>query len=248
MHLDFTYLHPEILESKCLVEKQRLILNNRENREEFRAVILPGSSTISVSTAQKLFDFYRSGGTVIATRRLPSRSAEFRRDNEVQRIIGEIFGIPAYAPMTAAIRAFTDDFKTFFAHPNESGGKAFFLPQPEPKMLDAVLREAISTWDVDIQQPPMWPVKMNRAYDGALTYIHKIKDNRDVYFFANSTENPVDTKVVLRGAKNVGLWNPHTGEKSQAEITVSERDGQPATTVRLILPPTTSVFFIEETK
>jgi hypothetical protein len=133
MHLDFTYLHPEILENKCLVEGQRLILNNRENREEFHAVILPGSGAISVSTAQKLFDFYCSGGTVIATRRLPTRSAEFRRDKEVQRIMGEIFGIPAHGPMTAAIRAFTDDFKTFFAHPNESGGRAFFLPQPEPK-------------------------------------------------------------------------------------------------------------------
>ena len=106
----------------------------------------------------------------------------------MQRIVGEIFGIPAYGPMTAAIRAFTDDFKTYFAHPNASGGKAFFLPQPEPKMMDAVLREAIPVRDVDIQQPPVWPVKMNRAYDGALTYIHKIRRNRNIYFFANSTD------------------------------------------------------------
>ena len=31
---------------------------------------------------------------------------------------------------------------------------------------------------------PMWPVKMGRAYDGALTYLHKVKDGRDIYFFA----------------------------------------------------------------
>lgn len=244
MRLDFTYLHPEILETKCLVEGQRLVLDNRENREEFRAVMVPGSSTISVNTARKLLDFYRSGGTVIATRRLPAKSAEFRQDRDVQQIIGEIFGVPAYGPMTAAIRAYTDDFKTFFAHPNASGGKAFFLPQPDPKMLGDVLKEAVLVRDVDIQQPPVWPVKMNRAYDGALTYIHKIKDGHDIYFFANSTDNPVDANVILRGKKTLAFWNPHTGEKSKAEIAISESEGQTATTVRLVLPPVTSIFFI----
>ena len=38
-----------------------------------------------------------------------------------------------YGPMTVAIRAFTYDFKTFFAHPHPAGGKAYFLPRPEPK-------------------------------------------------------------------------------------------------------------------
>ena len=246
MRIDFTYLHPEILESKCLLEGPRLVLNNRENREEFSVIIVPGSSTISVNTARKLLEFYRAGGTIIATRRLPSRSAEFRQNKEVQRIIGEIFGIPAYGPMTAAIRAFTDDFKTFFAHPNANGGKAYFLPQPEPKMLDAVLKESVPVRDVDIQQPPVWPVKMNRAYDGALTYIHKIKDKRDIYFFANSTDNPVDTDVVLRGVKNLAFWNPHTGERSKIDLKMSEAGTQPTTTLRLVLPALTSAFFVEE--
>ena len=246
MRLDFTYLHPEILESRCVVEGPRLVLNNPENREEFRVVILPGSSAISVSTARRLHDFYKSGGTVIATRRLPAKSAEFGQDREVQRIIGEIFGVPAYGPLTAAIRAYTDDFKTFFAHPDPSGGKAFFIPQPEPKILDGVLKEAVPVRDVDIQQPPVWPVKMNRAYDGALTYIHKVKGGRDIYFFANSTDEPVDAEVVLRGKKNLALWNPHTGERSKTQITVSESGGQSVTTVRLVLPALISVFFIEE--
>lgn len=78
------------------------------------------------------------------------------------------------------------------------------------------------------------------------TYIHKIKDKRDIYFFANSTDNPVDANVVLRGRKNLAFWNPHTGEKSKAQITVSETAGQPVTTVRLTLPAITSMFFIGE--
>ncbi len=246
MRVDFTYLHPEILENRCLVDGPRLVLDNRENREEFRVLVVPGSSTIALGTARKVLDFYRAGGTVIATRKLPSRSAEFGQDRAVQHIIGEIFGIPAYGPMTAAIRAYTDDFTTFFAHPNASGGKAFFLPQPDPKMLGAVLREAVPVPDVDIQQPPVRPVKMNRAYDGALTYIHKIKDSRDIYFFANSTDSTIDANVVLRGKKALAIWNPHTGERSKPEASVSENGGHSTTEVRLILPPITSLFLIGE--
>jgi hypothetical protein len=60
MRIDFTYLHPEILESKCLIDGNRLILDNKENREEFRVLVVPGGSTIPVATARKILDFYRA--------------------------------------------------------------------------------------------------------------------------------------------------------------------------------------------
>ena len=88
----------------------------------------------------------------------------------------------------------------------------------------------------------MWPVKMGAAYDGALTYIHKVNDGRDIYFFANSTDKPVDAKVVLRGKKNLAIWNPHTGERAAPEVT----PGTETTTVRLVLAPVTSLFYIQE--
>jgi hypothetical protein len=87
---------------------------------------------------------------------------------------------------------------------------------------------------------------MGPAYDGALTYIHKVKDGRDIYFFANSQDTPVDTKVVLRGRKSLALWNPHTGERQQADATQAEAGGQPVTTVHLVLAPVTAVFYVQE--
>jgi hypothetical protein len=221
------------------------VLNNKENREEFSVLVLPGGDTISASVARKVLEFYRAGGTVVATRRLPTKSAEFKQDREVQQMVGEVFGIPINAPMTAEIRAFTDDFKTYFAHPNKAGGKAYFLPQPDPNMMNAVLREAVPVRDVDIQQAPMWPVKMGQSYDGALTYIHKVKDGRDIYFFANSQDTPVDTKVVLRGKKNLEIWNPHSGQRLPVEAAQTEAGGQPTTTFRLQLAPVNSVFLIQ---
>lgn len=246
MRIDFTYLHPEILESKCLIDGNRLILDNIENREEFRVLVIPGGSTISVATARKLLDFYRAGGTVIATSKLPTRSAEFGQDKDVRQIVGEVFGIPAYGPMTASVRAFTDDFKTFFAHPSSAGGKAYFLPRAEPKMVDAVLKEALPVRDVDVRAPWLWPVPMNRDYAGALTYIHKIRSGRDIYFFANSTDAVIDATIALRGDKNLALWDPHTGEKKNADVTKSEAAGQTVTTTRLTLQPLKSMFYVQE--
>jgi hypothetical protein len=100
--------------------------------------------------------------------------------------------------------------------------------------------------DVEVQMPWLWPVPMNRDYAGAVTYIHKVKSGRDIYFFANSTDAAVDTKIVLRGQKNLAVWDPHTGQQKKADVNASETAGQPVTTIRLTLPPLTSVFYVQE--
>ena len=84
------------------------------------------------------------------------------------------------------------------------------------------------------------------AFQGALTYIHKVKDGRDIYFFANSSPRAIDTKIVLRGEHRLRLWNPHTGGREPVEFTVGEANGQPVTTVHLVLPSVRSVFLVQE--
>ncbi len=99
--------------------------------------------------------------------------------------------------------------------------------------------------DVDIQEP-MGVLKKGPEYAGALTYIHKVKNGRDMYFFANSSPDSIDTKVFLRGRKSLRIWNPHTGELQVAQFMLGEANGQGITTVRLVLPSVTSLFFIGE--
>ena len=246
MRVDYTYLHPEVLTGRSTIEKGRVILNNRENREEFPVLIVPGGDTLPADAAKRIVEFYRSGGTVIATHKLASKSAEFGRDGEVRAMAGEVFGFPERAPITAEIRPVIDDYKNYFANHNAAGGRSYFLPQPDLKQLTAVLKEAIPVLDVDIQQPPMWPVKMGPEYDGALTYIHKIKDGHQIYFFANSKDTPVDTKVLLRGSQQLAFWNPRTGERQAAECGHVEVAGQAVTSVRLTLQPVSATFLVSE--
>jgi hypothetical protein len=251
LRVDYTYLHPELLANRCTIDQHKLILNNRENREEYSVLIVPAGDTISAAAAARIKEFYDQGGTVISTTQLPTKSAEFGKDKEVRQAIADVFGVSPDAPLKADVRRAQDrmNFYVFWYYikQNKAGGKAIFLPTPHPWLLDYALKLALPLRDVDIQEP-MGMLKRgpDPDYNGALTYIHKVKDSRDIYFFANSSPKPIDTKVVLRGHKTLRIWNPHTGAQEQAESTQGEANGQPVTTVRLVLPSVASLFFIQE--
>lgn len=249
LRVDYTYLHPEVLADRCVIEGQKLVLNNRENREEYRVLFLPAGDTLSAAAAAKIKEFYDRGGTVIATGLLPTRSAEFGKDQEVRQAIADVFGVSPDEPLKADVRRAQDrqNFYVFWYYikKNHAGGQAFFLPNTHPWLIDYVLKLVLPVRDVDIQQP-MAPLRRGNEYEGALTYIHKVKNGRDIYFFANSSPKDVDTKVVLRGKKSLRIWNPHTGDQETAEFTQGEANGEPVTTVRLVLPSVSSLFFIGE--
>ena len=250
LRVDYTYLHPDVLVERCTVDaNHKLILNNRENREEYSVLILPAGDTLSAAAAAKIREFYDKGGMVIATGKLPTRSAEFGKDREVRQAIAHVFGVSPDEPLQADVRRAQDreNFYVFwyYIHQNEAGGRALFLPVVHPWLLDFALKQTLPLRDVDIQEP-IGQLRRGNEYQGALTYIHKVKDGRDIYFFANSSPQAIDTKVVLRGRKTLRIWNAHTGTQEPAEFTPGEVKGQPVTTIHLVLPSVASLFFIGE--
>jgi len=75
---------------------------------------------------------------------------------------------------------------------------------------------------------------------GSLTYIHKVKDGRILYFFGNSSDKRVDTKVTLRGNLNLAIWGPMDGSvrlrsRAQARDWVSWRTQQKRVDMRCLL-------------
>ena len=242
---DFTFLHPDVLQKRCIIEGNQLVLDNKINRETYSVLVLPDCSTISVETARKLKAFYDAGGTLIATKRLANRSKEQGENAEVKNVIGEIFGLPEDKPWTAAFNRRIDEFNVFFVNRNEAGGRAYFMPDYTPEMIQTIMQEAIPVPDVKIEEP-IWPVVLGRKYNGSLTYIHKIKDNRNIYFFANSSNKKVDTTVNLRGSVDVSVWNPMTGKIEPMDETHStDKDGSAITMVKLNLEPASALFYVE---
>jgi hypothetical protein len=243
---DFTFLHPQVLRERCVIEGDTLILNNEVNREEYSVLIVPGSRVLSVETAGKVRAFYESGGTVIATGVLADKSAEMGQDATVARIMGEVFGLPKDGPMTARFERRIDEFMVYFVNSNNAGGRAYFLPDYTPEMIQTIMGEAVPVWDVAITEP-MWPVKIGRSYDGSLTYIHKVKDGRNIYYFGNSSDRAVETEVVLRGSMDLAIWDPMSGRIRPVKETHSKsEDGRELTTVPLALQPVTALFYVEE--
>ena len=72
-----------------------------------------------------------------------------------------------------------------------------------------------------------------------VSYIHKVKNGTDVYFIANSSNNPAEFNATLRGTfRWIDIWNPITGETERVDqnadvVTVDKEKG--TTTVRMSL-------------
>ncbi len=92
----------------------------------------------------------------------------------------------------------------------------------------------------------MWPIEIGTESGTALTHIHKMKDRRDIYFFASSQDTPVEAKVTMRVANKLAARNPRTGERHSAGGIPAGSGGLPAATVRLKLDPASAVFYVEE--
>jgi hypothetical protein len=207
VHRDFTFIHPDVLVSeKIKVNGTSLDLNNQVNHQCYKVLILPGQKVISMKALQKIKAYYESGGSVIATSLLPSKAAELPNDAEeavvndqkVQKIIKTMFGIDSGKPMPEGV----SEIKI-----NDNKGKAVFISKPNPELLAQNLEKLEVSSDVVFSGNPA-----PSSGGGALSYIHKVKNDLNIYFFANSTDEKVNTYVEVRGKIKPETWDPYNGE------------------------------------
>lgn len=226
---DFTFIHPEfLLENKYQIDNGKLHLNNAENQQTYRVLMLTGCHTISAKTLAKVYKFYESGGIVIATTQLPYQSMERGEDAKVQQIIQQMFGVS---------NAKEKPRKPVFVE-NDAKGKAIFIPNLSEATLNQALNDYLPQADVIFSPNPNIS---NRA--GTFNYLHKIKDGQDVFFFSNSSDDVIDTEVWLRGDLELTEWNPHTGKINELDYKKEKKEGVIYTVVNLKLMPIKSVFW-----
>ena len=248
LHLDYTYLHPEVLVEKCTVEGNELKLNNVNNWEQYKVLILPGGDTFSADAAAKILEFYRAGGTVIATSKLPNKSAEFGRDKEVRDMVYEVFGMSDNKQMTAKVRHARARFLNIFYKTNENGGRSYFISNPYTPVLEEILNEALPVKDVNMGAAPEYYRKTDSDYDGGITYTHKVRGGKDIYFFANTKDKALETTASVRGTKkNLEYWDPQDGSRETATAEYKEsRNGEQYTSFKLSIPALSGLFVIAE--
>ncbi len=184
-------------------------------------LILPSCSMISLSNLRKATDFYNSGGMVLFTTRLPHKSTEPGKEQEVDSLIKSVF------PRSE------DDAWVLIE--NKMGGKACFLPDADAINLSEILYG--SGLDYDVSYP----------LNSDIQYIHKVIDDRNVYFFANTGEGFIQTEVTVRGEMAFEEWDPHTGNIRTLPSGILKRNtpDQLFTRVKLDLKPYHSCFLVE---
>jgi len=218
---DYTLLHPEVIDEKCTVEGRQFVLNNKVNWERYQVIILPSCQTISLANLKKIRHFYDNGGAVIATTCLPEKSVLPGQDEEVQRIIEEMFA---------------------------EEGRGVFIPEMNADSMKEALSQFNISWDIAIDQVKEMPkaskpgpkVPDQDDLDFAFNYIHKVKDGVDCYFFSNPTARAVTAQLTISSTKSPALWNPHTGT---IEAVKYERKDS-SVILNLQLPPIQSRFLI----
>ena len=121
--IDFTYLHPEVLDDRCIVADGLLNMNNAINHEHFSVIVLPGVKVISLSNMRKIKEAWEQGVKVIFTTQRPQYAADGTEGNaEVQSIVAHML--------------------------EATENKAYFLPSPSVSTLGEVMEECLPERDV----------------------------------------------------------------------------------------------------
>ncbi len=227
---DFTFIHPEFfLEDTYEINPGAVTLNNLENEQTYKALILTGCKVISAKTLKKIKQYYDHGGLVISTGQLPYKSSEMGKDEQVKTLVNEMFGMDANAPVDENIQLNT----------NKLGGKAIHLVDANQANLSEALALG-STTDIAFSPNPKL-----RSDFGKFNYIHKVKDGRQIYFFSNSSDEVIETEVTLKGDFTLFEANPHTGTISPLTITKQEIiENETVTKAKLTLPAVSTMFWI----
>ncbi|MGJ8691797.1 MAG: glycosyl hydrolase [Thalassotalea sp.] len=227
---DFTYLHPEVFDDRCSIEGDTLKLNNEVNYEQYKILIMPGGKVIYWSNLQKIKAFYDAGGTIIATSKLPVKSAEFGHDEDVQNTIKEIFGVDS------TLANAQENIK----RTNTAGGNAYFAPgfKKDRSVLAKILEKAHP--EPDVRFVDVAPTINTKK--GMLLYLHKVKEGRNIYYFSNSTAQLIDASVELRGPQKLQLWDPHTGTTHKVESKIVDN----YTVAQIKLASLKSLFLVQD--
>ena len=89
--IDFTYLHPEVIDDRCVVKDSHLVMRNKVNNEKFSVIILPGCKTLTTGTLRKVEKACKAGVKVIFTTQLPCECADGKTaDKEVERTVARM--------------------------------------------------------------------------------------------------------------------------------------------------------------
>lgn len=165
--------------------------------EKYKVLVVAGMKAMHYSSLEKMRDFYRAGGIVLATGGLPMASSRIgEQDEQVDAILREVFG------MTAAEAA---SGKKGQKQTNAANGIGWYIAEGaiEKQIPDLIIPDFIA------------------GTNGGKVLHRRIKD-RDVYMVMNVDKG---SECFFRSKGKVELWNAHEGTVQPFPVVRQDSNG-----------------------
>ncbi len=211
---DFNFVNDQVLLERSSLESGKLVIEKIEHS----VLILPRVTNIDVPTLERVRDFCRAGGIVVAIERVPEYSTGFvgydENDTKVKSIVAEMFGSIQIGEGIVT---------------NTCGQGEAILLRSETD-LPKILREHLQA-DFELEK-----------HADAVLHQHRHAEDSDIYFVTNTSELYQENSALFRTTrKSVELWDAETGEiKPVGNFSVESRGVR----VPFRLKPYESVFYI----
>lgn len=184
---------------------------------EYSVLILPNLKGIDLQAMEKIAQFVREGGKVIAIGQLPERFWGVGHEvasSRLRVLVREVFGAEANSPVS---RHEFGDGQAIFLRDLGTGGIALW-------------GELLGVCLSDMRADPL----------PELSHVHRRVGNRDFYFLVNAGAEAITFSVGFRRAgEKASLWNPMDGSIRPVPTDVSHKLYPD---LRLTLPPHGSIF------
>ncbi|HOF47248.1 MAG: hypothetical protein KA191_03475 [Verrucomicrobia bacterium] len=176
-----------VIDSRTLIEARVLEGELAHNALRWQVVVLPGIDTLPEAAWDRLDDFMRQGGTVIALGARPANTESEFPDRRI-RAWGE--------------RAFGETGDGPIARTAVGRGTGVFLSAGIEALLPRVLDQII---EPDLAVPnPRAPLRLT----------HRRVDGHEVYFVINDSPVPWQGAIECRASGAAEQWDPATGQRS----------------------------------
>ncbi len=183
---DFTFIDAQAVRQAVARGEQLL-----HGPLRWRAVILPGADTLPLAAWEKLAEFVRQGGILIALGNLPCNSESAFPDRRVEALSRELFDTGREAnPAASAKPRITR---------SRGGGAGIFLPTGTESLLTGVLDRLLT------------PELKTRSPKAPLRITHRRMADADHYFIINDSDLPWHGAIGLPAKGTGELIDPASG-------------------------------------
>ena len=210
----YDYINAEVIEKKLKVCGGKLVL---PHGTEYKVLVLPPQATMRPELLCKIAQLVKDGATIVSAQ-IPTRSPSMenypKADEEVKQIAGKMWGDAGTESATQSKKIRYGKGAIFHSATLEEVFAALnvqpdFLAEGAP---DREISGDVFGKEVAKKLPPV-------------LYSHRTDGDREIYFLANQTEQPIEISAAFRvSGKQPELWNATDGSVRLLP-EFSEKDG-----------------------